>query len=898
MVRAASKRRLPMQIASDPSPLLRSPPPVLLRYARIGEPAPMHAMTLRGLGNRTGVAEARDKTYTQLWTDGDPRLHRAGTVILLKAMHARLQQDPAAPAKRVQQLQSLIAALRCDPAPLLQLDESRRLAALAGKLRHGVPQQTVAETCRSLRAVAKAAAMHCQLDAETKQRLQVLKAFEMPGTSCSRHIEVSIGGTVGLPAALAAGLGLRAGQRSTLSTDDALNTMRINESVVGATASLEAGLGSVAGAGLHGNVSCHRGTLAESGTAADHAALEAYERLNRPTGSRLGRLLDAPRRWWQAARGAPRWGGYEATLQHAGIHRPRLSMLASALGVVLDPRVPAALLKRPALPLSGIINTVGVGADAAFSLPLSSASLSCSRSNIRITVPLPTPSADYLDQPPIADAAIHRQRLDSIVERSEHLYGQDTRGQPRPLSRLLNIACSADNVPARDPLRVPTPGPLGAALRAQFPPAPPTTQRSAAQALDYLDAEIATYQAMLQHGLHHPAAVRAPIASFQRSWLATTHDAVMVNMLQAHARLKLDALGSDAASPLPAAPSATALRMQFAAVAGRILALGSDQPGQVLDATSVTDHLTQTIASKTLSVRLGADTPHADLAAGLTLSQLERADPNPLRAGSYLDLTVSLSAMTALSSLLPQLAGHLDNPQLLETITNALGAHSSLDLSGFQALHLRFYRPTYQSDPAYPRAAQGYRFQTRRLQRGATVSLGASGSVPVCAGVNMALGVTLDRRVQNTVGESFGDNTLTGPLLRYTRLRSTPDPSAAWSAFCTEQRPSLHALMRTLGESDSAVAHEARFLDSKRGSQVPHAVFKAMADFNRAPDTGPEGYNKALASITGFFDDLQPALRAMRAQSGLIQPLQQPTGHRAPKHPATALAGTYTPTAW
>lgn len=888
MVLAASKRRLPMLIPSDPSPLPRTTPPVLLRCARIDEPAPMHLMTLRGVGNRAGVAATRDKRYTQLWTDGDPRLHRAGTVILLKAMHARLQQEPTAPAKRMQQLDSLITALQCDTAPLLQLDESRRLAALAGKLRHGVPQQTVAETCRSLRAVAKAAAMQCQLDAETKQRLQVLKAFEMPGTSSSRYIEVSMGGTVGLPAALAAGLGIRAGQRSTLSTDDALNTLRIKESVVGANASLDAELGSLVGAGLHGNVSYHHGTLAESGTAADHAALEAYEHLNRPTGSRLRRLLDAPRRWWQAARGAPRWGGYEATLQQAGIHRRRLPMLASALGVVLDPRAPAALLKRPALPLSGIINTVSVGADAAFSLPLSSASLSCGRSNIRISVPLPTPSADYLDQPPIADAAIHRQRLDSIIERSQHLYGQYTGGQPRPLSRLLNM----------DPLRVPTPGPLGAALRAQYPPTPPTAQRSAAQALDYLDAEIATYQAMLQHRLHHPAAVRAPIASFQRSWLATTHDAVMVNMLQAHARLKLEALGSDAASPLPAPPSATALRMQFAAVASKILALGSDQPGKVLDATSVKDRLTQTIASKTLTLRVGADTPHADLAAVLTVAQLERADPNPLRAGSYLDLTVSLSAMTSLSSLLPQLAGHLDNPQLLETITSALGAHSSLDLSGFQALHLRFYRPTYQSDPAYPSAVRGYRFQTRRLQRGAAVSLGSSGSVPACAGVNVALGVNIDRSVQNTVGESFSDNTLTGPLLRYMRLRNTPDPSAAWAAFCNEQHTSLQALMRTLGDPDSAVAHEARFLDSKRGSHVPHAVFKAMADFRSAPDPGPECYNKALASITGFFDDLQPPLSKMRAQSGLIQPLQRPIYRRIPNDLATGIAGRYTPTAY
>ncbi|UGA39624.1 hypothetical protein JOS77_09315 [Chromobacterium haemolyticum] len=66
------------------------------------------------------------------------------------------------------------------------------------------------------------------------------------------------------------------------------------------------------------------------------------------------------------------------------------------------------------------------------------------------------------------------------------------------------------------------------------------------------------------------------------------------------------------------------------------------------------------------------------------------------------------------------------------------------------------------------------------------------------------------------LGERWGDNSLSAPLMHYLHLKAV-DESERWPAMREAQRPALEALCRKLAEPDSAVRQEAGYYLKRQG---------------------------------------------------------------------------------
>jgi hypothetical protein len=382
--------------------------------------------------------------------------------------------------------------------------------------------------------------------------------------------------------------------------------------------------------------------------------------------------------------------------------------------------------------------------------------------------------------------------------------------------------------------------------------------------LQLLEEEADHYKRLAMYNDLHPnnSSSAASEKSFASAWFAQSREDVLIHMLYIHAAWKLEAMES----------GDTSLEDTFTRIASKLynMRIKHDRD-HVYEATCVTDHLTQKIDSKTVSLNVGAGPEFLQAKVSGSMTYTRRGDPNPLREGDYVDIELAFSAATSpaalINTVLDSLRGRVEKAEIVRAF-DGIGMHSSSIEAGMRA-QIRFYRPKYQSAADFPEQSKGYRFQTARFYRDRAYTLGGKIPLPLFAGVTANVALLGHRSSRSLMHEHFGSNTLTGPMLRYMRLRSVPDPDGSWDKFCKEQESSLTGLMKELGKSSSNAAQEAAYWDNKRvGDQPEHPIFEQMTDFlEKRSNT-----KTAIGHLTAFFADLQEPFKTMKRNSPLIVP--------------------------
>ncbi|WP_313456572.1 hypothetical protein [Stenotrophomonas sp.] len=668
---------------------------------------------------------------------------------------------------------------------------------------------------RAARDLARAAdgdrLMKSKVEKHTRQQAK----NHYPGAHREASRGISLGAGVGLPGIGEANLTGSALRGKSTSTYDDLAVAHFNTTTVTGRAAIEAGLPADVGAGAHASAHVTRGTgnvddkMQDRVLALARASVE--RRLAGPRLLRIAKRVVGPRR-----------DRYAERISTALAWQTRLPMLLGHSTPLRTPRFHPA----PPVPIAATLHAVGgeLGAHAGVAVLDAGVSAAATRTEVLISLPLRLTDTSAEASALRQDIMVQR-RLD---ERLTQLLGRKPRTRSRSLHQVQCIRSSPADT-----------GVIGLRL----------------DAVEHLRAEFDHFEALARHALQAPCLAAAPLTSLSRDWGGDGQhrEPVMVHMLDTLAWLQA------APRPAPGDPAQAAwdaLQERVQQLADRIHAsrIPHDRQ-QVHQATHAFRPMTQRIASRqgTVALTSSLGIPGLDAGARATVARLERDDPDPLRAGTYIDITLTGELTPALGELLAQVQRSLPGSEdrlPTEQIERVLTHLSPSFPSTLNArCVVRLFRPRFQREPGFPTWAKGLHLQTVRLSAGSSQGLNLVAPVPVAPGVSVSPGVHYQHVEQVPQMEWLLDGTLTGPLLRYISLR-TPDTdeTATWATMLERHGPDVDRLGRALSIPGSVPASEARYW------------------LNR--DIGHDGPTKAqreaLALLTGLQRNPDPQMR--RAQ--------------------------------
>ena len=822
-----------------------------LRRPRDAAAGPTRAIPLTGISNhatRPQPAPARVSRMPASASNTDQEREDAASapgptehalVVLSGQIHALLAQCRAeAPADFANALE----VLDLDPREPLARKQSSALLRAIKRLPNG---RHVPERQKALRAalydLTRAARAEAMLHEQIARHTERERINALPGSQRSAGTGGMLGVRFGLPSGVHAGAAAGARQESSVATFDDLTVATIRSATVSAEASVQARV--APGVGVEGRLSGYstEGDADISMSMRTRVLRLAHASVARRLGGNV--LQRAFKRVTE-----PRRDRYDERTSRAMALQSTLPLLLGKQAVAQ----PLAFGKRGLLITAGMTTHGGaLAASAGYGLGQLGATAAANRTVLRAALPTRLTELGEDGLPASKDPGIR-----AVLEaRVAHLVGN----QPR--SQALQIVQE-----------------VMASLR------DPDTIEKRQEAVAHVSAAFDHLQALADLSLRAPAQARAPLASLARDWGSSSAapEPVMIALLDTLAWLQ--------AVPAPDTRAAAAhagwarLQRSVQSEARRIhdTTLPHDR-AWVYRATHAFREQIQRIATTRGSLSLSASLPLLTATGEIGVARHVRQDPDPLRNGDYLELTVAAHLAPALGTILSEVERQLPEWGALPLHeAEALVAPLSADLgvSGTSQLLVRFFRPSFQTDPDFPPSARGNHLHAVRLATGTAQSLGVTVPVPVLPGLAPTIRVEHNRATQFTRHDRLGEGTLTSPLMRYLSLCSATQPRAeTWAALLDSHGADLDRLAEALTDPGSVPSLEARYWLQREPTTTiggattrrENADTSTLDAFTQAADAGTR-----RAQLYALFEAVGAITTRQKAMSSLIGALTLP----------------------
>lgn len=758
---------------------------------------------------------------TPLWADPSPPAAAADSAVGVQ-IHALLEQLVAIESPVFQRA---VQALALTGPSLTRLHTGALLRALKA-LPPAIGAPTRQQLLRAaLYDLTRAADADLLLHARIERHGIRQRASALPGSENSTVRRGTLAAALGLPAALHARLAAGAGWETGTGTGEDLTVATIRAARLQGDASVQAGVATGLGVEATAAGFVIRGEADIASSMRTHVLGLAYSSMSRRLGG--NRLL----RTLKDTVGGKR-DRYAERTSRALAWQPRVQMLLGDAGVAQAPLFGT----RAPVPIHARITRVGgsLAANAAAGIAQLALSGEATRATFRASLPTRLTDLDgsgvpACNQPHIRDA------VDARI--APLLTGRLRSPTLRQVQRLRDGDRRGDGIGARiDAVRQ---------LRSEF---------------DHLEA-------LARHVLVAPKRARPILASLCRDWGSATPECepVMIRMLDTLAWLQ--------AAPRPqrdddADPTAwTGLQEAVQALASRIhdTSLPHDAR-RVHLATHGVRVMTQRVTTQRGMLDLSAGTRTAGVAAKATLARQLREDPDPLRVGRYLELTLGVDVTAGIGPLLAEVQRRWPaewGALPVQEVQHLLSSLSpTLTATGSAQYLVRFFAPAFQDDPDFPEAARGSHLQTVRLATGATGGFAFKVPLPLFPAVNATLGIAYRHSAQHTRHERLCASTLTGTLLRYqslcTKVRRNVD---TWAVLVQSHGEDLDRLGQALATPESVPAREARYW-LQQGDDGAETLLDAIA---QAADA-----DARQARLFELFEALGVATAQRKAASPLL----------------------------
>ena len=665
-----------------------------------------------------------------------------------------------------------------------------------------------------------------------------------PGARSGSSVTVSLGVEAGLPAAVTAGTTLSAGMGSIRSCFETLEYAEGSEQRAAASAQVRAGLPGL-GLGLSARIALGASRTRYDGalTPEDFARARARERVAAPLRARLAQRL-------RGIVNPARRGPVDRIAEAARAVQQWAPLMPALLAVPPDDAAARCLLKNTTLlpaptPMLDVrINGRTRQVSAGGRLAGFDASLQCGRTTqaVALEVPcwLPTTSLD-----PDERAALERSLHEKL---QAELLGK------RSLSEVLSLPPGTTATP-RDMLQQ---------VRHQF---------------DHLQqlrmtAELGPRQARAQ--------AKKICQAICAQWNARDLQTTLSRMLELVHWIALSTGTADPAQ-CPVRKEATALAEDIRSSP----AMRQDARAQrkAHACIHMYQHFDTRLAQLDVSV---AALPGIAPGVAIQIAHTRQQNYNPLRAGEYIEVSLSLTGAVEAAALwgtlqqrVPALSGS-DMPGdfgvlLHEAITDEFSAGAMATVT------LRFFRADFQRDAGFAASARGMHLQQMTCRR--TVSLSASATVPVPlpGPASATAGVSVLHEQARPMREDVFFSA-TSPALRYQSLQGQGhSPAAAWKIMLDNHPGSLQRLGEALANPEGTARAEVEFWLGKAGcdrDDVPWAALTCSPADHWRPRVSPAGppthagEERARPPLQALLDNVLLGVNAAQKRSPMRSPLQ------------------------
>ena len=255
---------------------------------------------------------------------------------------------------------------------------------------------------------------------------------------------------------------------------------------------------------------------------------------------------------------------------------------------------------------------------------------------------------------------------------------------------------------------------------------------------------------------------------------------------------------------------------------------------------------------------------------GVSLLHRECVHTNPLRNGTYIDLTIKadgymlkpgMIAQQVFDKLRAGLPAHLVNTGIQEMLLEHLQLGTAGQISGGITRLYRFYLPSQKE-----LAQGGYRELFTRDAVEAMPAVGGTAFLPLPGGVSLGVGVSKNMNMTRVLGETFSGNTLIHALMYYMHEKYIGHSlDACWDGIVKQQRAAFSQIFIQLGnDRESIIQSEMRcFLaeiaafSGEGVDNIKGPLYATMAAF--AQDTESDiAFNNACSALTQFMDAYYP----------------------------------------
>ncbi|WP_146131800.1 hypothetical protein [Chromobacterium amazonense] len=322
--------------------------------------------------------------------------------------------------------------------------------------------------------------------------------------------------------------------------------------------------------------------------------------------------------------------------------------------------------------------------------------------------------------------------------------------------------------------------------------------------------------------------------SLLNSWQAKTREEALANMERARVALWL------AAAKQTPSNDKTTLLENLKTLANELHAAPIQHDGEAfLKQVSVFNTLELQLRERSYALNLGGSIGPLSGKAQVSLTERSFNHLNPLRAGEFKDVRVTLAANLPFDQLWNTLAGQLAAQGIsvaelpIETLAG-IQAQIGSGVTGQLTWLFRFYQPAFQKTDNFPADAAGHHLQFVRLSAGADVGFAGQLSIPLQPGLSLELGASAGASRTQVLSERWGEHTLSTPMMQLLHLKEAGEDAERWPELRKAHQAELMALFKNIANEKSTAHHESEYFLKKGQAtdQLRKEFFSVMNGFS------------------------------------------------------------------
>ncbi|MFM2591237.1 hypothetical protein [Vibrio sp. TBV020] len=248
----------------------------------------------------------------------------------------------------------------------------------------------------------------------------------------------------------------------------------------------------------------------------------------------------------------------------------------------------------------------------------------------------------------------------------------------------------------------------------------------------------------------------------------------------------------------------------------------------------------------------------------------DRIHPSRVREGSYIDVTISGSAIGSLQQTIPSATIKNLAEKCGATFPADIDIPLDIEAGPSRSYTFRFFKPKYSQDEHYS-GERGYRKQFLRITKNFSAGLNGGISGMLSPGIHSGITLGANKSKTTLIGEEIGTNDLTYTTVRFNRFYRSADKNVNnenWNNFFDKNKSGYQKMFDNLGTAGCSLGMKQEILtffqelkdravtetEKLKITSQKEAFFNAMNSFH--VEKSDANFNSARLCLERYLEQL------------------------------------------